>query len=100
MLMFRQAGEDLEEEEETKSEDEDVEQQFTVPVDGHIPSTGFEADENTPLVRKPRGATRSASRRSRTATSTGPHGNATVTQAVMMACSHTFASLFSSDLFV
>ncbi|KAL1753492.1 transmembrane amino acid transporter protein-domain-containing protein [Schizophyllum commune] len=78
------AGEDLEEEEEVKSEDEDVEQQFTVPVDGHVPSTGFDADENTPLVRKPRGATRSASRRRRTATRTGPHGNATVTQAVMM----------------
>ncbi|KAL1664193.1 transmembrane amino acid transporter protein-domain-containing protein [Schizophyllum commune] len=46
------AGEDLEEEEEVKSEDEDVEQQFTVPVDGHVPSTGFDADENTPLLLK------------------------------------------------
>ncbi|TRM64501.1 transmembrane amino acid transporter protein-domain-containing protein [Schizophyllum amplum] len=78
------AGEDLEEEDELKSEEEDVEQQFTVPVTS-TPSTGLpDVDENTPLMGKPRHSTRSASRRRRTATSTGPHGNATVTQAVMM----------------
>ncbi|KAL1740128.1 transmembrane amino acid transporter protein-domain-containing protein [Schizophyllum fasciatum] len=46
------AGEDLEEEEEVKEEDGDVEQQFTVPVDGYTPSAGLDADENTPLLLK------------------------------------------------
>lgn len=67
-----QAGEDLEEDEETSEDDTEG------PVNG-------EASETAPLLgHKIVSTVRSRSRSKRRATSPGPHGNATVTQAVLM----------------
>ena len=79
-MIFEQAGEDLEEEDDEKEEDVEqdiIEPPFTIsPVLVDIP------EETTSLLRSP---SRSRSRRRRTG-SVGPHGNATVTQAVLMVC--------------
>ncbi|KAG1852713.1 amino acid transporter [Suillus subluteus] len=70
------AGEDLEEEEEDRTDDEEATiRAGPSEFDAHIV-----VDENQPLL-KPR----STSRSRRRAASVGPHGDATVTQAVLMA---------------
>ncbi|KIY45508.1 hypothetical protein FISHEDRAFT_76685 [Fistulina hepatica ATCC 64428] len=78
------AGEDLEEDsdEEEKDEASALERQPTTAI-----STGFtDLGESTPLLSQNRISARSRSRlrRSRRSASEGPHGTATVTQAVLM----------------
>ncbi|KAG7089222.1 hypothetical protein E1B28_010923 [Marasmius oreades] len=75
------AGEDLEEDEEEEKDDE--EQPVPGPSRGDVPpSAGFgDVSESAPLLGKRRSVSRSKSRRRG---SVGPHGNATVTQAVLM----------------
>lgn len=107
--MFDQAGEDLEEIEEDEDEDEEA----PVDDDGEVPgireqtvyagtsllsqteagrpsvsidvssSELQKSTEQTPLLRSSTGVSRSRSRRRRSR-STGPHGDATVLQAVLM----------------
>ncbi|KAL0068784.1 hypothetical protein AAF712_004113 [Marasmius tenuissimus] len=77
------AGEDLEEDEEDEKDDE--EQPIAGSSTGATPSAGFgDVSEASPLLggSKTRSVSRSRSRRR--AGSVGPHGNATVTQAVLM----------------
>lgn len=74
-MRVSQAGEDLEDDEEDK--EEDVEQNVAGPS-----SEGLsDAAETTPLLRS---GSRSRSHTRRRRSSVGPHGNATVTQAVLM----------------
>lgn len=76
-----QAGEDLEEEDE---EDKEEDEERTIAGPSSIISTGFSniPEETTPLLRS-----RSRSRvRRRRGASVSSHGNATVTQAVLMVC--------------
>lgn len=76
------AGEDLEEEEEEKS-DEDLEQ-ATRPGPSHLATGLPDAGEDSPLLGGGKATSRSRSAMRRRASSVGPHGNATVTQAVLM----------------
>lgn len=69
------AGEDLEEEEEDRADDEES----TIRAGPSEPDAHIAVDETQPLL-KPR----STSRARRRAASVGPHGDATVTQAVLM----------------
>jgi proton-coupled amino acid transporter len=69
------AGEDLEEEEEDRADDEES----TIRAGPSEPDAHVVIDETQPLL-KPR----STSRARRRAASVGPHGDATVTQAVLM----------------
>jgi proton-coupled amino acid transporter len=76
LIISKQAGEDLEEEEEDRTDDEEATIRASPPeLDAHAVF-----DETQPLL-KPR----STSRTRRRAASVGPHGDATVTQAVLMA---------------
>jgi len=81
MLILRnQAGEDLEEEEEEEDKLEDEEATIRAGpsrIEAHVV-----VDESQPLL-KARSPSRSRSRRR--AASIGPHGDASVTQAVLMA---------------
>ncbi|KAL0564129.1 hypothetical protein V5O48_017925 [Marasmius crinis-equi] len=75
------AGEDLEEDEE--DEDKDDEEQPVAGSSTGAPSAGFgDVSEQSPLLGGSK--TRSRSRSRRRGGSVGPHGNATVTQAVLM----------------
>jgi proton-coupled amino acid transporter len=76
LIVSKQAGEDLEEEEEDRADDEES----TIRAGPSEPDAHITVDETQPLL-KPR----STSRARRRAASVGPHGDATVTQAVLMA---------------
>ena len=81
---FRQAGEDLEEDSDEEKDDEEsaVARPSSALFD---PDEGLhEVAERTPLLS--RSVSRSISRSRRRRHSIGPHGNATVTQAVLMVC--------------
>jgi hypothetical protein len=77
-LPWIQAGEDLEEDDDEKEEDEEqiAGTSSLPPVPLRLP----EMSESTPLLQ----TTSSRSRSRRRRMSVGPHGNATVTQAVLM----------------
>lgn len=84
-LITLQAGEDLEEDEDDKLEDEE---QPTVTI------AAPESSETAPLLGSSMSSTHPRSR-SRSRQRAAPHGNATVTQAVLMVKRHGFCC--SSD---